>query len=121
MGPQGTLYGRNATGGAINLLSTRPQIDGEFGGYLRGEAGNEEYYKLNGAVNIPVSDRFALRAAGQVVERDGYYNDGTGDAGTWSGRLSALFEPSDRVSLQLITDYRNVDHIGIGSTIVTSQ
>ena len=118
MGPQGTLYGRNATGGAINLLSARPEIDGEFGGYLRGDAGNEEYYKLNGAVNLPVSDRFALRAAGQVVERDSYYNDDTGDAGTWSGRLSALFEPSDRVSLQLITDYQNVDHIGIGSTII---
>lgn len=117
-GPQGTLYGRNATGGAINLLTTRPEIGGEFGGYVRGELGNENHVLVNAAANIPVSDTFALRAAAQVLDHDGYMADGTGDAGSWSGRLSSLYEPNDRLSLQLIVDYQNVDDKGSGGTIV---
>jgi iron complex outermembrane receptor protein len=69
-GPQGTLYGRNASGGAINVISNRPML-GDTTGYLSVEGGNFSATKGEGAINLPVSDTVALRAAFQVVNRDG--------------------------------------------------
>src|SRR5690606_37856426 len=51
-GPQGTLFGRNTTGGALNITSTQPT--GEFGGYLRAEAGDYAAVRLEGAVTLPL-------------------------------------------------------------------
>jgi iron complex outermembrane recepter protein len=116
-GPQGTLYGRNATGGAINLISRRPEPGGDFSGYVNGEYGNYDRLTVNGAVNLPVSDTFALRGAFQVLDGDGYFDDGTSDAGSQSLRLSGLFAPSDGFSLLLVGDYENVDDTGAGGTI----
>src|SRR5580765_2985324 len=70
-GPQGTLYGRNATGGVIDMVTAKPNTDGvagdvdvEYGSY------NDQRYK--GALNIPLGDSFAIRAAGMKLKRDGY-------------------------------------------------
>src|SRR5262245_23478130 len=62
-GPQGTLYGRNATGGAINLVPNRPTND--FGARVGLEAGNYSLKRFNGFVNIPAGDKIAFRLAGQ--------------------------------------------------------
>ncbi len=70
-GPQGTLYGRNATGGVINLITNRPSFDGTSG-YLDVEAGNHDLLRLRGALNATVADRLALRLAGLSLDRDGY-------------------------------------------------
>jgi iron complex outermembrane recepter protein len=71
-GPQGTLYGRNATAGAINLITNKP------GKKLAGEAnvgiGNRGLYTFEGMMNVPVSDQFALRAVISSSSRDGYLN-----------------------------------------------
>ena len=63
-GPQGTLFGRNATGGAVLYTSKRP--DDEFGGYVTGRAGNYDAFQLEGALNLPLADdgSAALRVAG---------------------------------------------------------
>jgi len=58
-GPQGTLFGRNATGGAVLYSSHRPEM--EFGGYLKGGVGNFDNIELEGALNIPLFDGVALR------------------------------------------------------------
>ncbi|MGD8417860.1 MAG: TonB-dependent receptor, partial [Pseudomonadales bacterium] len=70
-GPQGTLYGRNATGGAINFVTRMPDYE-SVGGFLDFEAGDYDAYRLKGALNIPVTDNFALRFAGMKLDRDGY-------------------------------------------------
>ncbi|MGV7120838.1 TonB-dependent receptor domain-containing protein [Sphingopyxis sp. 550A] len=77
-GPQGTLYGRNATGGVINLISAKPKLD-RFEGNIKGEVGNYDSRRMSGMLNIPiVPDHFGLRIAGSLTDRDGYdYNSVT--------------------------------------------
>jgi outer membrane receptor protein involved in Fe transport len=76
-GPQGTLYGRNATAGAVNMITRRPSFEG-FDGYLELELGDYEHRRIEGAVNLPVSDRLALRIAGSGLQRDGYIENTAG-------------------------------------------
>jgi len=70
-GPQGTLFGRNATGGAINFVTRRPDFE-SVNGYLDVEGGNYSNFRMKGAFNFPISDNFAIRVAGMSLERDGY-------------------------------------------------
>lgn len=69
-GPQGTLFGRNSTGGAVLFTPKAPET--EFGGYIKGTVGNYDLYKFEGAVNLPVNDVLGFRLSGQKTERDGY-------------------------------------------------
>ena len=69
-GPQGTLFGRNAVAGVINVITARP--DSEFGGYVDVEAGNWNSKRLTTAVNIPVSDSIRTRLAVTSFQRDGF-------------------------------------------------
>ena len=70
-GPQGTLYGRNSTGGAVNMI-TRTASPDKLEGNIEGQLGNYHHRKVNGAVNIPIGDQFAARFAALWLERDGY-------------------------------------------------
>lgn len=70
-GPQGTLYGRNATAGAINILPAQPKI-GEFSGYGSAGYGNYNSYNVEGAVNVAAGDNAALRFSGIYSGHDGY-------------------------------------------------
>lgn len=73
-GPQGTLFGRNTTGGALNITTALPGE--EFAGYLRAGYGNYSATRLEGAVSIPISgDQFGLRLAGRYSARDGYVHN----------------------------------------------
>lgn len=73
-GPQGTLFGKNATGGNILFEPAKPQ--NQFEGYARAEFGNYDHRRLEGALNIPVvSDKVLLRVAGELGRRDGYTVD----------------------------------------------
>lgn len=69
-GPQGTLQGRNTTGGAIMLTPTKPTD--KFEGYLEGSMGNYDMWRLQGAVNIPLADTFKVRFAADRMQRNGY-------------------------------------------------
>ncbi|MEX2123455.1 MAG: TonB-dependent receptor [Woeseia sp.] len=69
-GPQGTLYGRNTTGGAINFVPRAPGA--EWGGYLFGSYGNRNIIDLEGAADFPITDTFTVRAAGVVALEDGW-------------------------------------------------
>jgi iron complex outermembrane receptor protein len=100
-GPQGTLYGRNATSGVINVISAKPDLN-DFDGWIKGEAGNYHTKRLSAMINVPlVEDRLAVRLAGAMTDRQGYdFNAGTGNAvngrDLWSARLSVGFEPTER-------------------------
>lgn len=69
-GPQGTLFGRNATGGAVLYASKKP--DAEFGGYLKGGFGNFNNTEIEGAINLPIGSGIALRLSGRSQNRDGF-------------------------------------------------
>ena len=106
-GPQGTLYGRNATGGVVNLISNKPSDRLE--GMARAEYGNYNSIKLRGMINAPISDAFAVRLAGAYLKRDGYgENTFTGnDADTrdmYGYRASARFEPTDTFKAIVVYD-----------------
>jgi outer membrane receptor protein involved in Fe transport len=111
-GPQGTLYGRNATGGVVNLITAKP-ID-DFEASLRGEVGNYNARKLRGMINIPLGDMFAVRAAGAMLTRDGYgENLTTGndvdDRDLWNSRITASFRPSDTFEASFMWDHFEED------------
>ena len=115
-GPQGTLYGRNSTGGAINVIPTKPQL-GEFSGYVSGGYGNYDAFNISGAVNVPISDSGALRFAATVNEHDGYNRDGTQDAKDLAFRGQFYAEPSDNFNIRFSVDYSTQKGIGTGTTI----
>lgn len=94
-GPQGTLFGRNSTGGAIRIFSKQPTNEAE--GYLRGTYGSFDRTDLTGMVNLPLGDTFAVRAQGAYLDQDGYVSRGTEKLGAQRdivGRVLARWEPS---------------------------
>ena len=69
-GPQGTLQGRNSTGGTVNMLTRKPGQ--EFEGYLDAQLGNHDHRRVKGAVNLPLGEQVAARFSGIWLDRDGY-------------------------------------------------
>jgi iron complex outermembrane receptor protein len=116
-GPQGTLYGRNATGGAINVLPKAPVL-GELGGDVTLEYGNFNNKRGNAAINVPLGDKAALRIAGQIVNRDGFLSDGYSDEVGEAVRASLKFEASPQLSVTLVGDYFHLGGKGVGSVLV---
>lgn len=116
-GPQGTLYGRNATGGAINLIPKRPEL-GRFGADFSAEYGNYNAFKTQAGINIPLGDTLALRVAGQLVDRNGYLSDGYDDEKTQAVRATLLWKPSDRFSMLFAADYSHQGGKGVGAVLV---
>ena len=111
-GPQGTLYGRNATGGVVNTITATPK--GSFSGEITAEYGRLNRTKLTGNLNIPLSETFAVRVAGVMAKRDGnVLNTGTGSMvnsqDVWSTRLTAQWTPSDRLRVRAMWEHFNQD------------
>ncbi len=107
-GPQGTLFGRNAIGGAVLFTTVKPSHKLE--GYAKVRAGNYASRELEGAINLPLGDLFALRVAGQHSYEGGYFKNLTtgnrvGQRTNDAVRGSLLFEPSSIFSNNLVIDY----------------
>jgi len=106
-GPQSTLYGRGATGGAVNVTTARPQLDG-FGAAGSVSYGNYDSAEVQGMVNVPLTDTLAARIAGDWVAHDGFTKDlypGIGRVDgrdMWSGRASLRWQPDDDTTVDLI-------------------
>lgn len=73
-GPQGTLYGKNTTGGAVKIFSRKPELE-EYNGYVSGGIGNFGRQEAAGAINIPLSNTTAVRIAGVVTRADGWFEN----------------------------------------------
>ncbi|ATE65146.1 TonB-dependent receptor [Rhizorhabdus dicambivorans] len=113
-GPQGTLYGRNANGGSINIITHEPEL-GSTGANLNFEAGNYSLAHVSGAVNFPLGAEMAIRGAFNIVSRDGYLSDGTNDDRQQSARLRLKWAPeSGNLTLLLNGDYSHLDGDGVG-------
>lgn len=110
-GPQGTLYGRNSTAGVVNVMSARPKP--EFHASFDASYANYNNINATAVVNVPTGNSLAFRAAVNIDRRDNFTIDGNPGDGVSlnpyknniSGRLSALFEPSDALSVLVVGDY----------------
>ncbi|WP_167836657.1 TonB-dependent receptor [Sphingopyxis witflariensis] len=119
-GPQGTLYGKNTTGGAVNLISRTPVL-GDTEGYLNLGYGNYGRYEANGAVSVPLGETLAARVAFTFARADGWFKNQLPGEPDLAGvreygiRGSLLFEPSDsaRFVLRASTSYQNPRNYGI--------
>ena len=117
-GPQGTLRGRNATAGTINVITARPDYDA-IEGYVQLGAGNFGSRNFEGAVNVPITDTLAVRGAVTYAEHDEYYTNaldngvpGAGAEESFAYRISALWEPTDRLSIFVMFDEADIDSNG---------
>lgn len=117
-GPQGTLFGRNTTGGAVLLSPKKPTND--FGGWIKGEFGNYKRAYIEGAVNIPiVDDKLLLRAVGAYHSRRGFTRDVVWDKyrdneNWYSGRIGLTFRPAEGIENYTMAYFGHADNNGAG-------
>ncbi|MGN6689888.1 MAG: TonB-dependent receptor, partial [Sphingopyxis sp.] len=108
-GPQGTLFGKNTTSGAINITSRKPSFDPEFSG--EASVGDYGYYQLRGSVSGGlVDDLIAVRLSGAVTERRGFLYNTTQNAraqdySNWSVRGQLLITPTSDLEVRIIGDF----------------
>ncbi len=108
-GPQGTLYGRNAVAGALNIVTRKPS--GELGGKVEASYGNYDYRRLRGTLDLPRFGIFSLKLSGQIAKRDGFYKvlgnsftDEGQSLDSKSGMVQLRAEPSDALTLDYVFD-----------------
>ena len=111
-GPQGTLFGSGTTGGAIQLVTKRP--DAVFGGNVKVDMADYDSRRLSGAINVPLSDNLRSRFAFASLKRDGFvtnnYNGETlDDRNTMAGRASFEWDYSDDTTVSLIYENTTAD------------
>lgn len=118
-GPQGTLFGRNSVTGAVLVNTQRPVFDLE--GYVDIVAGNYDWQKYEAVLNVPVvTDKLAIRIAGQLDKRDGYTKNlsfpgrDMDDKDARNVRVSVLFEPMERLSNLTVYERNEMDEHGTG-------
>ena len=119
-GPQGTLYGKNTTGGAVNLISRDAKL-GETSGYVNFGYGNYNRFDANAAINVPLGEKAALRIAGTYAKADGWFKNvdpGFPDLAStdeWGLRGTLKLEPSDRlkITLRASHSFQNPQNYGI--------
>jgi iron complex outermembrane receptor protein len=121
-GPQGTLFGRNASAGLIHVITRRPEF--QFGGHAELTYGNYDYIRAAGGLTGPISETVAFRVDGIYSRRDGFYRVVNAANGTESrvndrdrifARGQLLFEPNDALSIRLIGDYSTRDESCCGA------
>ena len=107
-GPQGTLFGRNTIGGAINILTQRPAM--EFGGKLKLTTGSDKRADVSGSLNLPLAENLFSKVSLSARSRDGYVNRvgsdiELGDDDSVSGRGTLLWSPSEDLEIVLSADF----------------
>ncbi len=120
-GPQGTLYGRSATGGVISFYTNDPKLN-EFSGNLSFEVGNYNLLNAEDVINIPIGDKVAIRAAGHYYSRDGYFDKEGQQTQTKEARIKALFQPTDPLKIVLSGSIqKTVDWVGGSVPVVNDK
>ncbi|MGI9363160.1 MAG: TonB-dependent receptor [Parasphingorhabdus sp.] len=115
-GPQGTLFGRNTTGGAILITPAAPKD--EFEGYIGGSIGNYNKASVEGVLNVPLGDQFQVRLAVKVNRRDGFFENVAQpgreafDDNNQSYRATLRFQPSSDITSDTIGTIFHSDVVG---------
>ncbi len=113
-GPQGTLFGRNATGGAIHIITHKPSQETEARVKLTG--GDYNRRNIEAMYNMPLSDTVAMRVTGSVLRRDGYLDNLNGDdvneENRKNVRLSVLWDVSETTEAIFRYSYEDMDQVG---------
>ena len=112
-GPQGILYGRNATGGALNVIPAKPKL-GDFAVGLTGSYGSYNAFNAQAYVNAPLGDSAALRLSFTRQSQDGINLDGSDDRDVTGLRAQVLFQPNDDWSVRVGFDYTKLGGRGPG-------
>jgi iron complex outermembrane recepter protein len=112
-GPQGTLFGRNTSAGALNITTRRPSLS-KFEGFVNASYGNYNFMNLQAGVSVPIAqDVAAVRLSGTWRKRDGYLTSSTGaesnDRDRYMLRGQLYIEPNADISIRLLADYSKVD------------
>jgi iron complex outermembrane recepter protein len=112
-GPQGTLFGRNASAGLIHVISKKPNLN-EMEGFVEASYGNYDFMRLAGGITGPIGEGLGYRLDGVWAKRDGFYRDLTNgvrvnDRDRYFVRGQVLFEPNSDISVRLIGDYTHRD------------
>lgn len=121
-GPQGTLFGKNTIGGAINLISVKPQP--EFGASAELLAGNYSRFSGRAMVNAPLSDHLFVRVSAFGNKQDGYIRLANypgrefGDDKTWGIRGQFRWRPSSSLTVDLSADYSSTNNTGAPSVLL---
>lgn len=111
-GPQGTLYGRNATGGAVNVIPSRPKL-GELSASGSVGYGNYNAWDLEASANAPLGENAAVRVSGRLADSDGYNADGTDDTKAEAIR-GQLYLKSGDFNVRVSADYSHLGGLGPG-------
>ena len=119
-GPQGTLYGRNANAGVVNIVTNDPKLN-DFGGAASVQVGNYNALRAEGAINLPLGDKVALRAVLVSNAHDGYLSNGLMDAGETLGRLKLLFQPNDDFKVLLGVEQDKIRTDGPGNVLLPTN
>jgi iron complex outermembrane receptor protein len=125
-GPQGTLFGRNTTGGAVLFEPQRPDL-GKVEGYGQLLGGDYDRAQGEAAINIPVIDgKLAIRIAGQAESREGYTKDvNTGveydNRHFQAARIGVLFQPNDILENYFIANYLSFNEHGPGAELIAAN
>lgn len=119
-GPQGTLFGRNSTGGAVLLEPAKPTD--KYEGYFQVQGGNYEHKEIEAVLNVPVSDSLQMRVAGRYLDRNGFTKDVlNGDdydnKHYYTGRLGVLWKPTDNIENYLMVTGTRSRSNGTGNVV----
>ncbi|MFL6786796.1 MAG: TonB-dependent receptor, partial [Sphingomicrobium sp.] len=123
-GPQGTLFGRNASAGLISIITAKPKFKTEIGGSL--EVGNYDLRRAEAYATGGLTDTIAARIDGVWMKRDGFLEDvisgrDINDRDRWMLRGQLLFEPSSDLSIRIVGDYAKRDEECCGATYLPAH
>lgn len=123
-GPQGTLFGKNTVGGAISIISKKP--DQEFGGEVQLTGGSDDRIAVKGTLNMPLVDSLAARLSFAYENRDGYVdrplqNISTGDIDSGVVRGQLLWTPSEDLEVRVTGDITRKREESIATTLVAIE
>ena len=123
-GPQGTLFGRNTIGGAINVTSRKPSTD-TLDGDIKVTVGEDSRADIRASVNVPITDNLAVRLSAATFNRDGYVDapstpsgDDLGDIDRDAALIALGWEPTEKFRLDFVADWSRQRESGVPNVLV---